>query len=109
MQRAPSLTDVWLRFASPPIRHAGTLGGNVANGSPIGDSMPALIALGAQVELASVRRARRLPLEALYLDYMKNAMAADEILVAIEVPLPQAGQQVRSYKIAKRFGAELRR
>ena len=107
VQHWPQLSEMAERFASVPIRNAGTLGGNVANGSPIGDSMPALIALGAQVELANVRRARRLPLEALYLDYMKNAMAADEILVAIEVPLPQAGQQVRSYKIAKRFDSDI--
>ncbi|WP_341648708.1 FAD binding domain-containing protein [Thauera humireducens] len=51
----PQLAEIAERFASPPIRNAGTLGGNVANGSPIGDSMPALIALGASVELASVR------------------------------------------------------
>ena len=51
---------MWERFASPPIRNAGTLGGNVANGSPIGDSMPALIALGATVVLRNARaRARR--------------------------------------------------
>ena len=59
-QRWPTLTDVWLRFASPPIRHAGTMGGNVANGSPIGDSAPVLMALDAQIELRT-RRARAAP------------------------------------------------
>ena len=54
-QRAPALTEVWLRFASPPIRHAGTMGGNVANGSPIGDSAPVLIALDAQLAAAPRR------------------------------------------------------
>ena len=62
-QRAPSLTDVWLRFASPPIRHAGTMGGNVANGSPIGDSPPVLMALDAQIELRQGERVRRMPLQ----------------------------------------------
>ena len=56
-QRCPALTDVWLRFASPPIRNAGTMGGNVANGSPIGDSAPVLIALDAQLRAAPRRAA----------------------------------------------------
>src|SRR5258706_7410766 len=57
----PELTEIWERFASPPIRNAGTLGGNVANGSPIGDSMPPLIALGARVVLRGPQGARTLP------------------------------------------------
>ena len=81
---------MWERFASPPIRNAGTMGGNVANGSPIGDSMPGLIALGASVILRNRERSRTLPMEDLYVGYMKKAMAADEILEAIEVPLPGA-------------------
>lgn len=107
IQHWPQLADMAERFASLPIRNAGTLGGNIANGSPIGDSMPALIALGAAVELASVRGRRRLPLEALYLDYMKKAMADDEIVVAIEVPLPGQEQIFRSYKVAKRFDSDI--
>jgi xanthine dehydrogenase small subunit len=69
VQRWPSLTDVWLRFASTPIRHAGTMGGNVANGSPIGDSPPVLMALDAQIELRKGERVRRMPLTEFYLDY----------------------------------------
>ena len=103
----PQLHEIAERFASLPIRNAGTLGGNVANGSPIGDSMPVLIALDAGVELASVRGRRSLTLEALYLDYMKKAMAADEVLTAIEIPLPNPGQVCRSYKIAKRFDSDI--
>jgi xanthine dehydrogenase small subunit len=57
----PSLTEVWRRFASPPIRHAGTMGGNLANGSPIGDSAPVLMALDANVELRRGNRVRQLP------------------------------------------------
>ena len=84
----PEVNEMWERFASPPIRNAGTMGGNVANGSPIGDSMPGLIALGATVTLRSRERSRTLPLEDLYVGYMKKAMAEDEILEAIDVPLP---------------------
>ena len=103
----PPLAEMAERFASLPIRNAGTLGGNVANGSPIGDSMPVLIALGARVELVSVRGRRQLALDAFYPDYMKTVMAPDEILSAIEVPLPTPGQVLRSYKIAKRFDSDI--
>lgn len=106
-QHYPHLREMWERFASVPIRNAGTLGGNVANGSPIGDSMPALIALGAQVVLQSVRGVRRVALEDLYVDYMKKAMAADEIVAAIEVPLPEAALQFRTYKVAKRYDSDI--
>ncbi len=103
----PELGEMWERFASPPIRNAGTLGGNVANGSPIGDAMPGLIALGARVVLRNTATSRSLPLEALYLDYMKKAMAADEIVEAIEVPLPRPGWRFRSYKLSKRFDSDI--
>ena len=103
----PEMNEMWERFASPPIRNAGTLGGNIANGSPIGDSMPALIALGASVTLASVAGTRALPLENLYLAYMKNAIAPDEILTAVDIPLPQPGVQFRNYKVSKRFDSDI--
>jgi xanthine dehydrogenase small subunit len=103
----PQLREMWERFASVPIRNAGTLGGNVANGSPIGDSMPGLIALGAQVVLQSVRGPRTIPLEDLYVDYMKKSMAPDEVVAAIEVPLPAAGVQFRTYKLAKRYDSDI--
>ena len=84
----PQLRVFANRFAGLPIRNAGTMGGNVANGSPIGDSMPLLIALGASVVLQSVRGAREMPLEGLYTGYRKNVMAGDEVLAWIQVPLP---------------------
>lgn len=104
----PQLHKFATRFAGLPVRNSGTLGGNVANGSPIGDAMPLLIALHAQVVLASVRGARSLPLEALYTGYRQNVMAADELLTRIDIPLPQAPaenrptQLLRAYKISKR-------
>ena len=87
----PEIREMWERFASPPIRNAGTMGGNVANGSPIGDSMPGLIALGATVTLRNSEGSRTLPMEDLYIGYMKKAMAADEILEAIDGPAAEAG------------------
>ena len=106
-QHYPELNEMWERFASPPIRNAGTMGGNVANGSPIGDSMPGLIALGATVTLRNRERARTLPMEDLYLAYMKKAMAPDEILEAIEVPLPTKALRFRTYKLSKRFDSDI--
>ena len=105
--RAPALTDVWLRFASPLIRHAGTMGGNVANGSPIGDSPPILMALDAQVELRRGDAVRRLPLPDFYLDYMKNALHEGEFVQAIAVPLTAFARQIRGYKISKRFDCDI--
>jgi xanthine dehydrogenase small subunit len=84
----PQLQDFAARFAGLPVRNSGTLGGNVANGSPIGDSMPLLIALGAHVVLMSIRGHRSLPLEQLYTGYRTNVMAADEVLAWIKVPKP---------------------
>lgn len=103
----PGMNEMWERFASQPIRNAGTLGGNVANGSPIGDSMPALIALDASVTLASVAGSRQLALEDLYIAYMKNAIAPNEVLAAIDIPLPLPGRQFRTYKVSKRFDSDI--
>lgn len=106
-QHYPEMDEMWERFASQPIRNAGTLGGNIANGSPIGDSMPALIALNARVILASTEGERTIALADLYVDYMKKSMGADEVVSAIELPLPHAKQQFRCYKIAKRFDSDI--
>jgi xanthine dehydrogenase small subunit len=101
-RRYPEFGHVWLRFASLPIRSAGTLGGNVANGSPIGDSMPLLIALGARVVLALGAARRTLALEDLYLDYRKQARASGEWVEKIVVPPRRAGVVVAAYKTSKR-------
>ncbi|MFZ2856324.1 xanthine dehydrogenase small subunit [Acidovorax sp.] len=103
----PQLHRFASRFAGLPVRNAGTLGGNVANGSPIGDSMPLLMALRAQVVLASTRGERTLALEDLYTGYRQNVMAADELLVRIVVPRPSAQEQLRAYKISKRFDDDI--
>jgi xanthine dehydrogenase small subunit len=103
----PSLEGLWLRFASPPIRHAGTMGGNVANGSPIGDSAPVLMALDAHIVLRKGERTRTMPLREFYVDYMKNCLEAGEFVQGLTVPLPQPQWQVRAYKISKRFDCDI--
>nr|WP_315231187.1 xanthine dehydrogenase small subunit [uncultured Albidiferax sp.] len=122
----PQLHNFASRFAGLPVRNSGTLGGNVANGSPIGDSMPLLIALGASVVLANTHGTRELPLEDLYTGYRTNVMAADEVLAWIKVPRPLtntsapsggsaahevaslgASELMRVYKISKRFDDDI--
>ena len=103
----PQLHRFATRFAGLPVRNAGTLGGNVANGSPIGDSMPLLIALRAQVVLASTRGERTLALEDLYTGYRQNAMAPDELLVHILVPRPADTEKLAVYKVSKRFDDDI--
>jgi xanthine dehydrogenase small subunit len=109
----PQLKHFAGRFAGQTVRHSGTLGGNVANGSPIGDSMPLLIALGSSVVLMrwdakahggrGLARHRELRLEDFYTGYRKNVLQPDEVLAWIKVPLPQPGEFLRAYKLSKRF------
>jgi xanthine dehydrogenase small subunit len=108
-QRWPVLRDMWLRFASLPVRQAGTMGGNVANGSPIGDSAPVLIALDAQIVLRQGDRVRHLPLAEFYVDYMKNRLEAGEFVQGLDVPLPppRSARTLRAYKISKRFDSDI--
>jgi xanthine dehydrogenase small subunit len=102
-----ALSEMWQRFASLPIRNAGTLGGNVANGSPIGDSMPWLIALGARLVLRGAGGERELALEDFYLGYQQKDLQADEFVAALRVPLPRDGVRFRTYKLAKRFDQDI--
>ncbi|MCS6765978.1 MAG: xanthine dehydrogenase small subunit [Candidatus Protistobacter heckmanni] len=107
----PSLHTLWKRFASMPVRNAGTLGGNVANGPPIGDSMPWLIALGAEIVLRKGETVRSMPLDAFYLDYQKNAMQSGEFVQAVRIPLPEAGSSAKlvfaTYKLSKRVDQDI--
>jgi len=103
----PSLHDLFIRFASPPIRNAGTLGGNIANGSPIGDSMPALLVLDAGLELRNGNATRTLRLQDFYLDYQKNALEEGEFVERIRIPRISDSASLRSYKIAKRFDQDI--
>jgi xanthine dehydrogenase small subunit len=105
--RWPDFGELIRRLGSVQIRNSGTIGGNVANGSPIGDSMPALIALGAELILRKGAARRTMALEDFYLDYRKTALQPGEFVALIRVPLPQGGQQFRCYKIAKRFDQDI--
>jgi xanthine dehydrogenase small subunit len=105
-KQRPPITHFAERFAGRPVRQSGTLGGNIASGSPIGDSMPLLIALGAQVVLMASRKgrmvSRHVALENFYLGYKRTALAADEVLCWIVVPHPLPGEWLGVYKVSKR-------
>ncbi len=103
----PSLDELWRRFASLPIRNVATLGGNIANGSPIGDSMPALIVLGAHLVLRLGEQCRELALEDFYLGYRHTALATGEFIERIRIPIPAADYHVCAYKVAKRYDQDI--
>jgi len=105
----PQLDELLRRFASPPIRNAATLGGNIANGSPIGDGMPPLIALGTKLVLRRGEAAREMELEAFYLDYQKTALRDGEFVERILIPLPDPARQTRFrvYKLSKRADQDI--
>ena len=98
----PHLGPYWDRIAGWQVRNMGTVGGNIANGSPIGDTPPVLISLGAEVVLRKGDARRTLPLEAFFIDYGKQDRAAGEFVESIRVPLPAQGQRDAAYKISKR-------
>jgi xanthine dehydrogenase small subunit len=102
----PVIAPFGERFAGWPVRQSGTLGGNVANGSPIGDSMPLLIALGAQLVLMAWRKGRavhrHVPLDQFYTGYRQSLLAPDELLAWIVVPRPAPGEWLGAYKMSKR-------
>ena len=103
----PTLEELFLRFASPPIRNAGTLGGNIANGSPIGDTMPALMVLGTSLLLRKGDDRRTLPLDDFYVDYQKTALQPGEFVEKVLIPLPVNGASLECYKVSKRFDQDI--
>lgn len=103
----PGLDELFRRFASPPIRNAGTLGGNIANGSPIGDTMPALMVVGASLVLRRGDATRELPLDEFYHDYQVNDLAPGEFLARIRIPVADPQAIVSSQKWSKRFDQDI--
>jgi xanthine dehydrogenase small subunit len=105
----PQWAELARRFASVPIKNAGTLGGNVANGSPIGDSMPALIALGCRVVIQKKTATREMALEDFYIDLQKTALQPGEFVRSLLLDAPKEPLQrlFRSYKVAKRLDQDI--
>lgn len=103
----PELANLLMRIGSTQIRNAGTLGGNIANGSPIGDMPPALIALGATLQLRRGDHARHVPLEAFFIAYGKQDLQPGEFVESLLIPLPERGAHFFVYKISKRFEQDI--
>ncbi|KWR76612.1 xanthine dehydrogenase small subunit [Pseudomonas sp. PI1] len=103
----PDFGELLHRFASLQIRNQGTLGGNIGNASPIGDSPPLLIALGARIVLRKGESSRELPIEDYFIDYKVTARQEGEFIEKVIVPRPQANQAFRAYKVSKRLDDDI--
>lgn len=105
----PDFEELQRRFASMPIKNAGTLGGNIANGSPIGDSMPALITLDAMLRLRCGEHTRDIALADYYLDYQKTALQIGEFVETILITIRSSSDSFNfaTYKISKRFEQDI--
>ena len=101
----PSLATMLRRYGSTQVRNAATIGGNIANGSPIGDGSPALIAMGATLHLRHGDRRRSLPLEDFFIAYGKQDRAPGEFVEAVTVP--KQPDTLRCYKLSKRFDQDI--
>jgi xanthine dehydrogenase small subunit len=99
--------EILRRFGSVQVRNLGTLGGNIANASPIGDTPPLLLALGAALLLRRNSDTRLLPIDEFFLSYRKTALRKGEFIEAIRIPRAQSGLKFRAYKIAKRFDQDI--
>jgi xanthine dehydrogenase small subunit len=98
----PILAAAAREIGALQIQVRGTIGGNVATSSPVGDSLPVLLALDAVVELASVRGRRDVPYRDFCVGYRKTAVAADELIAAVHVPMPAAGTRLFWRKVGTR-------
>ncbi len=103
----PAVAALLRRFGSRQVRNAGTLGGNIANASPVGDLPPVLLALGAGVTLQRGDEQRSLSLDDFFLDYRVTALEQGEFVRSVSLPLPAPGQFFRVYKVAKRIDDDI--
>ena len=103
----PDIGELLRRLGSRQVRASGTVGGNVANGSPIGDSPPMLIALDAKLELRKGRQVRTMPVEEFYIEYGKQKREPGELVTAITVPKLAANHIFRCFKVTKRFDQDI--
>ena len=103
----PDFAEIMRRFGSAQVRASGTIGGSLANGSPIGDLAPCLIALGAEIELRRGSELRRLPLDAFFIAYKKQDRRPGEYLRRLIIPRPAPDREFRAYKVSKRFDEDI--
>jgi xanthine dehydrogenase small subunit len=105
---SPDLGEAVRRIGSVQVRASGAVGGNIANGSPIGDGPPPLIALGAEIELRSAAGGtRRIALEDFFIDYGKQDLRTGEYLARVHIPRPADPGRLKVYKVSKRFDQDI--
>ncbi|CAN0422155.1 unnamed protein product, partial [Discosporangium mesarthrocarpum] len=103
----PSFAEMIRRIGSRQIRNLGTVGGNIGNASPIGDTPPCLIALDAVITLSSADGEREIAIEDFFLDYRKTDLQPGEVIRSIRIPKLSAGQSFRTYKVSKRYDQDI--
>ncbi len=103
----PDIGEVIRRIGAKQVRSSGTIGGNIANGSPIGDMPPMLIALGATLVLRNGDTERSLALEDYFLGYGKQDRMIGELVWRVDVPKLKSNEAFRSYKLSKRFDQDI--
>jgi len=103
----PDLGELMRRFGSAQVRASGTVGGNIANGSPIGDLAPALVALGSMLELRRAEGVRAIPLDSFFIAYRKQDRLPGEFVRRVTVPKLKANEAFRAYKVSKRFDEDI--
>ena len=101
-KHVPALAPILDRFGSPQIKNVGTLAGNIANASPIADSLPFLYVTEARVELSGTAGVRMVPIADFYKGYKTLDLKADEIITRIIIPLPSKADTLRLHKVSKR-------
>ncbi len=100
---APILVEASRTCGAKQIQNRGTLGGNIANASPAGDTLPVLLALDAEVELVSTQGSRRVRLDALYTGYRQLALEPDELITRVHLPAPHAADKTHYRKVGTRL------
>jgi xanthine dehydrogenase small subunit len=100
--RIPALADMLAVFGSRQIRNVATLGGNLGTGSPIGDTLPVLLALHADVTVTGPRGERVVPIHEFFAGYRTTACGPDELITSVRIPVPAAGTMMRSFKVSRR-------
>lgn len=103
----PDIKELISRIGSRQVRASGTIGGNIANGSPIGDTPPLMIVLEATIELQTARDKRSMPVEEFFIEYGKQDRKSGELLTSIQVPALKPGEHLRCSKISKRFDQDI--
>jgi xanthine dehydrogenase small subunit len=106
-ERLPQFYRIIERFGSPQIRHTATLVGNVANGSPIADSLPLLFVMDAEIEIVGPHGTRRRSIHGFYAGYKRTALCSEELITRVLLPLPRAGERLRLYKVSRRMDLDI--